>query len=319
LRRGLLALGAVATIAAPLGPSLAAHAEGTTSSPSSSCEAEKLIYELAAYAIGKQAKPETGAEVARGSSVSFEAESEWPLTFYVASSEEKTPHPDIDQGTGSAEHGENATKYVFVSTRAAASEGTVYWIASFKRALPSCGGEERTFYTTSLHEKAHTLVVLPPAATPEPPPAQEAPPSGSAPTSGSRTSWSAGAKTGSGLSARIGITAAKLIHLRGTALAYLIDCTVACSGQTSAQGWLLGPHRKQSLLKIVRCGPRHFKVADSGGGHLHITCRFRGAALRRLRALLAHRKRVRLQISATAKASGSSATLRVARSMLLQR
>lgn len=305
-------------IAAALAPAVSARAEG---SPSTSCEAEKLVYELAAYAIGKEAKPETGAEVARGSTVTFEAESEWPIAFEIASSEEKLTQPDIDHGSGSPHAGahENASKYVFTSTRATEHEGTVYWALSFTRKLPSCGDEEHTFYSTSLHEKAHTLIVLAPAATPEPPPPSEAPPTSQAPSDGPHTSWSGGSSTGSGQSARLGISAAKLIHLRRQALAYLLECTVSCSGSTSAQGWLLRPRRKPSLLRIVRCGPRHFKIAAATGGHVHVTCRFRGRALRRLRALLAHRKRVRLQISASARATGSKTALHVTRAIVLQR
>jgi hypothetical protein len=312
-RRALVALCACTLLAAPLAPALSARAEGA---PSNECETEKLLYELAAYAIGKEAKPESATEVAAGSPVRFEAESEWPISFDVASSEEALSHPDIDHGSGSPQKGqrENATDYVFVSTRAAAKEGTVYWVVSFTRTLPHCGGEERTFYSNSLHEKAHTLIVLAPAVAPEPPPPAETPPSAPNPTSGHTTSWSGGSSTTA--SAKIGITAAKLIHLHRQALAYLISCTVECAGSTSARGWLLRGHRKPIPLKILRCGPRRFKVAGSTGGHLHITCRFRGPALRRLHALLAHHKRVRLQISASAKAAGD-ARLHVARSILL--
>jgi hypothetical protein len=118
--------------------------------------------------------PSEGASVQAGTSVTFSGYSGAPVTFAVASSAALLSSPDIDSGLGSAQP-ENL--FTFMSTKATAAAGTVYWDASFSTAtLKGCEGVTPGTYTT----KARTITVLPlpsppptpviPAATVTPPP-----------------------------------------------------------------------------------------------------------------------------------------------------
>lgn len=105
--------------------------------------------------------PSDGAMVAAGTAVAFSGESgfESSLTFNVASSPALLSSPDIDSGPGSLQSGDT---YAFVSIKASAIPRTVYWDATFTRALHGCEGPPVSFTTA-----ARSLVVEPSAAEQE--------------------------------------------------------------------------------------------------------------------------------------------------------
>jgi len=306
---------AVAGALLSLAMALALPARSLASEPSQ-CETEVFIYELYAYAVGTTLKPESGAEVAQHTAVSFSGESESPLTFELASSEAGLAHPDIDTGTGSSSAGASTTKWTFTSTRAASKEGTVYWDASFTHKLTHCNNETRRFTTSSLGAPARTLGVVPTGDIPPPPPGPEpAPPPGpTGPTKGKNTSWSAASPTG----LRVGITASELVHIGHPAVAYVVGCTAVCEGKTSFTAWQLRGRHKPRLIKLLGFGPRTVSMKGSSGGNQQYTDRFRAKALKKLKAILRARGTVKLQLSARVKdASGNF--VQVQRVMLLKR
>jgi len=293
---------------------LPAHA---TASEPSQCESEKFLYEIYAYAVGTTLRPESGAEVAQHSSVSFSGESENPLTFEFASSETGLVHPDIDSGVGTASAGTNTTKYTFTSARVAANAGTVYWDASFSRKLPHCGNESHTFNTSSLGAPALKLAVVPTSGLPVPPPGPEAPPGpggSTGPVQGKNTSWSAASPTG----LRVGITSSMLVHIGHPAVAYLVDCTGACEGKTSFTAWQLRGKHKPRLIKLLGFGPRTVSMKGTSGGNVRYTDHFRGRALKQLKSILRAHGTVKLQVSARVKDTQGN-FVQIQRAILLKR
>jgi hypothetical protein len=281
---------------------LAPPAGAEEESPAAQCEAEKLILGLAAFAIGHQMQPESGTVVGQGSPVTLSAESEWPLHFEVAATEEALrSKADIVSGTGTAEHGTTTTKYAFSSPKVTEEAGTVYWQVSFKRDLKHCNGgkgEERTFTSSEEFGGApsgpHSLTVLSVGGRPEPNP----PPSctGSQ-QEGLTTTWSAPTPTPGCL--RVGISAAKVLHLghRWATLSYLVSCTARCGGQTSLRAWLLRPHKRAKSLAMLNSGSRTVSITASGGGYQPIAVQYRSRTLRALKRLLRRHGEAKLLLS----------------------
>jgi len=283
------------------------RAEGS----SQNCEAEKLLYELAAYEIGQHAHPANGTKVAQGSTVTLEAESQWQLHFSLASSETLLSNPDIDQGYGQAQPGEQTNRYTFSSTKATAQPGTVYWDASFRVKLYSCGGEERTFATTVMQQKANTFTVVASAVEPAPLPAPEPPPPSQGTKEGPASSWSARS------TARLALTSARRLSRRFGAIPFIVQCTASCAGVAQADGFLLKPHRKLPL-RALRCVAQRFRFAAAAGGSKRMICRLRARAVAVVRRLLRHRKRIELELSARA-TFADRRSISVSRSILIAR
>jgi len=108
------------------------------------------------------ASPANGATVQASTPVTFSVkafsgESDYALTFSVASSPALLSTPDIDSGLGSLQPG--TSLYTFTSTKATATPGTIYWAASFTFTPEDC--EKPTTFTTP----AHTLTVISPPPT----------------------------------------------------------------------------------------------------------------------------------------------------------
>lgn len=160
-RRWVIPAPAVAAVAAVASP---AYAITKGLSPEDICVGELPVFELAKQRTMLSA-PADGATVVVGSPVTFSAESglNWPLTFEVASSPALLPSPDVDGGPGSVAPG--TAIYTFASTKVTATPRTVYWAASFTRALNGCTGPPVT-YTTP----ARALIVLPATSAPTPTP-----------------------------------------------------------------------------------------------------------------------------------------------------
>jgi hypothetical protein len=96
-------------------------------------------------------EPANGATVPAGTPVTFSGESNYALTFSVASSEALLSSPDIDSGAGS----QSGAFYKFTSTKATATPRTIYWRASFTFTPGEC--ESPSTFTTSVR----TLTVAP--------------------------------------------------------------------------------------------------------------------------------------------------------------
>ncbi len=299
-----------------LGLTLALTLPAHAAAEPSQCEGERFIYELYAYAVSTTLRPETGAEVAQHSTVTFTGEGEAPLTFEVASSEAALAHPDIDSGTGTSGPGTETTKWTFTSTKAASTAGTIYWQVSFTRKLTQCGGETRTYTTTGLGATAHTLSVISAAELPTPAPATEAPPPSSSPgaTNGPNTSWSAATPTG----LRVGLTASRLVHIGHPAVAYLVDCTAACEGKTSFTAWQLRGRHKPRALRSLDFAAHKVSMTGATGGNVRYTAHFRGRALKQLRSILRAGGEVKLQLSARVKDTKGN-FVQVQRVLLLKR
>jgi hypothetical protein len=347
---GVLAFGAT-SLMAELGaaPALAAETapKETPKEQEEHCAGENAVYELYAYAIGLSLSPENRAEVRQHGSVEVSGESdpEHPLRFAFASSEKKLDAAEfLDSGAGKdmGKGSGGGERYAFTSAKATASPGAVYWDASFTAHLAKCNegrGEQKSYKTSAMELQ---VVAEPPA----PPPPVEPPPSSGGGRSGGTTTWSPPPPMASSASLRVGITAARKLRLRRRrAIAYLVDCTAACSGTASLKAWALGDPRhggRRSLRHSRRDGRRHarrhgsrhsrrrstpLRVLDrtskvsikaaSGGGQ-RVTDRFTGRALRELHRALKGRGQVKLEVIATVKdAAGTSVSAR--RTILLSR
>jgi hypothetical protein len=280
LRGGARSRVPLALVCAAGALALPAHAAAAESS-SEKCANEKALYEI--FAAYTPVTPVNGAEAQAHVPATFTAESQSPVTFDVASSEQGVSKADIDSGHGSAGAGSLATKYTFTSSRATAQAGTIYWAVAFTASLPDCGGESRTFFTPT-----RTLQVRP---SPE-----------SAPTE-----WSPPTTSTSHL--RVGISAANVLHVGRPTVSYSIECTSSCTGHTRVQAWLVRRHRKAARAATLDFGPRGVSITNPAGGHERFSKRYQGRALRQLRSMLRGNGQVKLEVTVTAKdASGDPAT-----------
>jgi hypothetical protein len=211
--------------------------------------------------------PANGASVQAGAPVTFSGNASTPVTFAVASSPALLSNPDIDGGPGSAvpiSSGPSPTyTYMFTSTKATATPGTVYWDASFSSAnLVECAGQPPNIYTTP----ARALTVLPapvspPPTPPTPPPPAEPPP----------------------LQVGIGVTGS--FHLAHPAVTYRISCTASCSGETYYQALVVRRHRKAVLAPKLDLGREPVSVTTAAGGDEQFTYVYSGSLLRMLRTI----------------------------------
>jgi hypothetical protein len=251
------------------------------------CSAEKTL--LPFVAEYTPLSPAEKAQAPQDSAVTFtfgaglEATT---LRFEAASSQSLLSTPDIDSGTATAQPG----KFTFTSTKVTAKAGTLYWAFSFTHALKACGGELAT-YTTPVR-KLEVIGTGGPSETS---------------SSGSTTNWSPA--TTSSFHLRVGITAARALRVGPPTVAYVIDCTAACSGHTSVQAWQVRRrHRKTTRAAALNFGPKGVSIKPSSGGHERFSQRYRGGALKKLRSML-QAGEVKLQVSVAVKdASGKSAS-----------
>jgi hypothetical protein len=225
--------------------------------------------------------PANGATVPVGSPVTFSGPSESPVTFAVASSMALLSSPDIDSGPGSAQPEPFSSgppliyTYAFISTKATATPGTVYWDASFSDAtLAGCEGLSPATYTT--HPR--TLTVLPAPASPVPTPAPP-PPSPVAP-----------------LPVQVSISAPGGFRLAHPSIAYGIHCSASCSGETSYEVLVLRRHAKAVRVPGLDVGPRPVSITAASGGDERFTHRYSGHALQVLKSVM-QRGAVELQMS----------------------
>jgi hypothetical protein len=271
------------------------------------CTAETFVYDLLGLGISSTLVPASGAEVTQHSPVTFSGESptsesegkqsEFPLAFEIGTSietnsegQEVVAHPYLDSGAGTKSAGSSSSsfRYSFTSAKAAASVRTIYWQASFTASLPHCNGgkgETRTFNTSQL-AKPHMLRVVAPGEQPAP-----------VPQCPSCTSFSPPSATG----LKVGITAARLVHIGHPAVAYLVDCTGPCTGKTSFKAWQLRGRHRAVRAKALDFGPRAVSIGASAGGNERFTAHFRGRALKTLRKMLRGGHEVKLVVSANVK------------------
>lgn len=289
------------------------------------CAGENFFYTLYSYGVRSTLTPAEGTEAQVHSSVTFSGESafgepepgkrvELPLSFQVGTSvernaegEEVVAHPYLASGSGTASPGGSpeTRRYSFTTGKATGNPGTVYWQASFTTNLASCNngkGETKT-YTTSSVGKPLTLAVVSPTETPAPIPTGPGNESSSSPNS-------------EGL--KIGITSAPVVHIGHPAVAYLVDCTIQCTGQTSFQAWQLRGRHKPVRVKALDFGPRSISIGGSSGGNERFTAHFRARALKKLRSMLRGGGEVKLVVTAKAKGPKGS-TVQTQRVILLKR
>jgi hypothetical protein len=278
---------------------------------SSECAGEKALYELYTYALeleseGKSdTQPPNGAEVPQHSAATLSGESGVPLSFEIAPGVEERAgkqalkHPLIDSGTGTASPGTNATKYTFVSTKATSIARTVYWDAAFTAELKHCESPTMTFRT---NPRALEVIGHSEEATPPPP------------VESRTTTYSPPSPTG----LKVGITASRLVHIGRPAVAYLVDCTAACGGQTSVRAWELRGRGKPVRVSALDFGPRAVSIPGSSGGNQRFTQRFRGRALKKLRGMLRGGHEMKLVVTATVKDSAGD-SVQAQRVILLKR
>jgi hypothetical protein len=131
------------TVASP------AHALNYGFSPWLICANNKEAAEVGARNMPLE--PANGATVPVGTPVIFSGESNYVLTFSVASSPALLSSPDVDGGTGL----QSGAFYKFTSTKASATPRTIYWTASFTFTPGEC--ESPSTFTTPVR----TLVVAP--------------------------------------------------------------------------------------------------------------------------------------------------------------
>jgi hypothetical protein len=316
---GLAAALALACAASALLVVLPQHARaaGSETTPAQECEAEIFVFELYAAGVGQTLTPPSSAEAAQHAPVTFAGETApierssgrkeaVALSFEIASSESAVSNPDVDHGAGTlgpSGQPERQT-YSFTSTRATARLGTLYWQASFTLPMEKCKGELHRFNTGGGFGQVQQLAVVKAEEKPPPPP----PPG----TPGATTN---SPPTPSGLS--VGITASPLVHIGHTAVAYLVDCTKPCSGQTYIKAWQLRGHRKPVRAAALDFGPRNVAIKGGSGGNQRFVEHFRGQVLKKLRSLLRGGHEVKLVVTAKVK-DGSGNTVQVQRPILLK-
>jgi hypothetical protein len=239
---------------------LAIAAPPAQAAESENCSAEKAL--LPFIAEYTPLSPAANVQAQRGSAITFSFEHELEATtlrFEAASSQTSLSTPDIDSGTATAQPG----KFTFTSTKVTAKAGTVYWAFSFTHTLRNCGGETQT-YTTH----ARKLEVIGAGESPSSPGTSLSPP------------------TASPAHLRVGITAARVVHMGRPTVTYVIDCTAACSGHTSFQAWEVRRHRKTIRTTALDFGPKTVSIRSSAGGHQRFSERYRAHALKKLRSAL---------------------------------
>jgi hypothetical protein len=275
------------------------------------CAGEKALYELYTYALELEnegrsnTQPPNGAEVPQHGAATLSGESGTPLTFEIAPGVEERggrqvlKHPLIDSGTGTPSPGTNATKYTFVSTKATSIARTVYWDAAFTAELKHCESPNMTFRTNP-----RALQVIGHGEEPTPPP----------PVEPGTTTYSPPSPTG----LKVGITASRLVHIGRPAIAYLVDCTATCGGQTSIRAWELRGRAKPVRVSALDFGPRAVSIVGSSGGNQRFTQHFRGRALKKLRGMLRAGHEMKLVVTATVKDSAGH-SVQAQRVILLKR
>jgi hypothetical protein len=272
------------------------------------CTGELFLYELVAYGVGTTMSPPNGGEAPERSAVTFSAESpspepepgkqeQIPISFEVGTAiktveGQEVVANDLVSGAGSPSAGTNpgGTRWSFTTSKATGNRGTIYWQASFTRNLTNCNGgkgEKRTFTSSALGGKPHSLTVIPVSEQPLPIPHEECgvtttctPPVGA-------------------LGVRI--TASQLLHIGHPAVAYLIGCTVQCTGQTDFQAWQLRGRHKPGRMRALDFGPRTVSIAGPSGGNQRFVAYFRGRALKKLRSALRGGHEVKLVVGVKVK------------------
>jgi hypothetical protein len=283
---------------------------GAEQSEEEKCQGELLLYEFLAYGVGTTLAPASGAEVVQHSAVTFTGESastepepgkreEIPLSFQVSTSKTRDaekrevpapPYLASGVGTASPNPGSGTVPYSFTTSKATENPGTVYWQASFSRRLPHCNGgkgETKTFPTSILGAKPHALTVLKGEEEPERLPPCHPP----TPICISESPETPG-------KLKVSITAAQLVHIGHPAVAYLVGCTVKCTGKTSFQAWQLRGRHKALRVRALDFGPRSVSITAAAGGNERFTAHWRGRALKTLRSMLRGGHEVKLVVTA---------------------
>jgi hypothetical protein len=311
LRGHFTAAAALSCVAAGLAlPVALPTSEAATTTQAEECTGENFFFELASAAISLTLSPGISSEAFQHQPITFAGESPFPLTFRVASSESRLAHPDVDSGAGTASAGEKATRWSFTSSKAVAKLGKFYWSATFTQNLPNCAGgkgEVRTFSTAALGAPARSFVVLPASEEPEKLTVL--------PCTAAYTECSPPTPTG----LRTRITAKRLVHIGHPAVAYLVQCTAACSGKTSFKAWELKGRHKAIRERALDFGPRQVSITNGGGGNERFIAHFRGSALRTLMSVLRSNHEIKLQITARVKDSKGNYVQAPARVVLLKR
>lgn len=162
--RSVSSIGAAMVIATGAVAAVSAHAYTVAGQPSEA----NICYAAASTALAvveNSLSPANGSMVATGTPITFSSDSSQPLSFAIASSEALLSTPNVDSGPGSPSppppNAAGTQNYSFISTKATASAGTVYWQASFSTAaVPHCADYVRTERTA-----VRTLTVLAPSSS----------------------------------------------------------------------------------------------------------------------------------------------------------
>lgn len=124
------------------------------------CAEERLLYEVAAFAIGKDSTPPSSKVVRPGTAVRLAAESQWPLTFHVAGRPNLLGRRDLLRRRGDSRKGQHATRYLLrLPRRLTAKPGRLYWDVSFTAKVVACRRHRQTFFSTAMHGKPHLLII----------------------------------------------------------------------------------------------------------------------------------------------------------------
>jgi hypothetical protein len=259
-------------------------AQGYTATPSPAITCA-LASEGRLHALERTLAPSEGTTVTAGTPLTFSGNASAPVTFAVASSPALLSNPDIDGGPGSAvpvSSGSSLTyTYMFTSTKATATPGTVYWDAYFSNAnLAECAGQPPRIYTTP----ARTLTVLPAPVSPPTTPPMPPLPTGPLPL-------------------QVGISVTSSFHLVHPTVTYRIQCTASCSGETYYQVLIVRGHRKPVRASKLDLGPEPVSIATAGGDE-QFTYVYSGNSLRMLRTIA--RTDGILELRITVKVTGAS-------------
>jgi hypothetical protein len=227
-------------------------------------------------ALEQRLQPSDETTLQAGAPVTFSGYSAAPLMFAVASSPALLSSPNVDSGTGSAQpQASGSPLYIFTSTKATATPGTIYWNASFSDAtLAECAGLPPTTYTTP----TRTLSVLPAPASPPPTPSSTPPPITPAPVS-------------------VSIGALSSFHLTHPTVKYSVHCTMSCSGDTDYALLVVPRHGRAVRAPKLGLGPEPVSIAAAAGGDELFTHHYRGSSLHMLTNALRAGDKVELQIS----------------------
>ncbi len=227
---------------------------------------EPVCEETASFNQGRLEEtlsPSNGVTVTSGTPVTFSGRSLAPPTFMLASSPAGLSSPNIDTGPGSAvpfsqEVGSQTSfTYTYTSAVAANTPGTVYWQASFSTAYIEACAG---FTPINWRTGIRTLRILP------------------APV-------------------EVSITGPDVFRGTHPTVAYQVDCSISCTGDTYYQAYVLQRGSSARRIPSLDLGPTPVSIAAGTGGSEPFTHHYSGSPLRTLDKILRTGSIVEIEIS----------------------